>query len=179
MQLTTSVAAVAVACALTLSACGNGSKSSEPPAGATGAVSAADAAPVGSSTAAASAATDCNYISPAQLSSIEGASYAQPTVFNNRICSWVGSDGNAVQITLTRNATAATWQDVLATVEADQTSGAPAPIPGLDDKAAGVGLEIAVQHGSTIIDIRNGDSPGFGKWPKSTAIANAIIAGLH
>jgi hypothetical protein len=33
-----------------------------------------------------------------------------------------------------------------------------------------------VQHGRTIIDIRDGDSPGYGKWPKSTVIANLIIA---
>jgi hypothetical protein len=138
-------------------------------------------APVASSSAVAgtgSAAEDCNYISVAQLSSIEGAKYAQPTVFN-QICSWVGDDGNPLSITLTKNATGAAWQTVLAGIQADQASGAPAPIPGLGDEAAGVGLEIAVQHGSTIIDIRNGDSPGFGKWPKSAAIANAIIAGLH
>ena len=111
-------------------------------------------APGASSTAAAgtgSAAADCSYISVARLSSIEGAKYTQPTVYNNQICTWVGNDGNAVSITLAKNATG----------------------------AAGVGLEIAVQHGSTIIDIRNGDSPGFGKWPKSAAIANAIISGLH
>jgi hypothetical protein len=125
-----------------------------------------------------SATRECGYITVAQLSAIEGATYAQPTVFN-RMCTWIGSNGNAVTITLTKDATALDWQTVLAGVQADQASGAPAPIPALGDKAAGVGLEIAVQRGSTIIDIRNGDSPGFGKWPKSAAIATAVIAGLH
>jgi hypothetical protein len=30
-----------------------------------------------------------------------------------------------------------------------------------------------------VIDIRSADSPGFGSWPKSTALAKLVIAGLH
>jgi hypothetical protein len=142
---------------------------------------AASAPPAGSSSGtlgAGTAATDCAYISPAQLSTIEGAKYGQPSVAYG-ICSWAGSDGHALSIQLTQNASAADWLSTLATIQSDQSAGAPKPIAGLGDKAAGVGLEIAVQHGTTIIDIRDADTPGFGKWPKSTAIANAIIAGLH
>ena len=95
------------------------------------------------------------------------------------MCTWAGNNGDSVTITVTRNATDADWQSALAGIQADQASGAPTPIAGLGDKAAGVGKEIAVLRGNTVIDIREGDSPGFGKWPKSTAIANVIIAGLH
>jgi hypothetical protein len=175
MQPTNSIAAVAIIAALGVSACGRGSTSSQT----------TNAAVTGSAPAASSqvsdtgsAATDCAYISAAQLSQIEGATYAAPTVFH-RICSWTGSDGNALSITLTGNASEADWQTNLAVLQRDQSTDATTPIAGLGDRAAGAGLEIAVQHGGTIIDIRNGDSPGFGKWPKSTAIANAIIAGLH
>jgi hypothetical protein len=174
MQLTNSIAAVAIIAALSVSACGRGSTSSQASAAATG------AAPVGASQASDTglAATDCAYMSAAQLSQIEGATYAAPTVFH-RICSWTGSDGNALSITLSGNASEADWQSNLAVLQRDQSADATTPIAGLGDRAAGAGLEIAVQHGGTIIDVRNGDSPGFGKWPKSTAIANAIIAGLH
>jgi len=174
MQHTASVAIV-VAAALGLSGCGRGSTSS-----ATSNAAAPGSAPVVASSAGdtGSAASDCAYISAAQLSQIEGATYAAPTVFH-RICNWTANDGNALSITLTRNATEADWQSNLAVLQRDQSADATAPIAGLGDRAAGAGLEIAVQHGGTIIDIRNGDSPGFGKWPKSTAIANAIIPGLH
>ena len=180
MNLATSVAVVTVAAAaLGLAACGRGSTSPT-----TSNATAAVSPPVGASPVSApevgdtgSAATDCAYISAAQISSIEGATYAAPTVFHH-ICSWIGN-GDVLSITLTRNATEADWQSNLAILQRDQSTDAPTPIPGLGDRAAGAGREIAVQHGGTIIDIRDGDSPGFGKWPKSTAIANAIIAGLH
>jgi hypothetical protein len=169
-----------LAAALTLSACGRPSTSTQ-----NGNATAPGSAPAASAPAASSqvsdtgsAATDCAYISAAQLSQIEGATYAAPTVFH-RICSWIGSDGNPLSITLTGNASEADWQSNLAVLQRDQSTDATTPIAGLGDRAAGAGLEIAVQHGGTIIDIRNGDSPGFGKWPKSTAIANAIIPGLH
>ncbi|MGH7022337.1 MAG: hypothetical protein ACREEB_01960 [Caulobacteraceae bacterium] len=181
MNFNRSVMVAMIAAASILSACGRGATSPETAAGAP-AVASGDAGagpgPAGvSSVGTASAATDCSYISPAQLSSIERATYTAPTPFYS-ICQWVGSDGNPLSITLTRNATDAAWLDTLATVRGDQGSGM-APIPGLGDRAMGVGLEIAVQKGGVIIDIRNGDSPGFGKWPKSAAIANAIFANLR
>lgn len=176
MQRAAPIVMVSVAIALSVSGCGRGSTSASL---AASSAEVAATAPVGSSAAATTAPTetDCSYIAPAQLSSIEGATYAAPTSFHS-ICQWTGSDGNALSITLTRNATEPDWRNVLDTVQGDQRTDL-APIAGLGDRAQGAGLEIAVQHGSTIIDIRNGDSPGFGKWPKSAAIANTIIAGLH
>jgi hypothetical protein len=175
MQVTYAAAVVTFVAVFSLSGCGPGSKSSE-----TSNDTSAGTTPAASISAAGtgSAATDCSYISAAQLGSIEGATYAAPTDFN-RMCTWAGNNGDSVTITLTRNAMDADWQSALAGIQADQASGAPTPISGVGDKAAGVGKEIAVLRGNTIIDIREGDSPGFGKWPKSTAIANAIIAGLH
>ena len=175
MQVTNAAAVVTFVALLSLSACGPGSKSSE-----TSNATSAGATPAASISAGetGSAATDCSYISAAQLGSIEGVTYAAPTDFNG-MCTWAGSNGDSVTITVTRNATDADWQSALAGIQADQASGAPTPISGVGDKAAGVGKEIAVLRGNTIIRIREADSPGFGKWPKSTAIANVIIAGLH
>ena len=174
MQRAASIALVSIAIALDVSACGRGSTSGS---SAASSAEAALSAPVASAAAAGSPATDCSYISPAQLGSIEGATYAAPTSFHS-ICTWIGSDGNPLSITLTRNATDADWRNVLDTVQGDQREDLT-PISGLGDRAQGAGLEIAVQRGSTIVDIRNGDSPGFGKWPKSAAIANAVFANLH
>ena len=33
-----------------------------------------------------------------------------------------------------------------------------------------------MQSGGKVIDIRNADSPGFGNWPKSIALAKLVIA---
>jgi hypothetical protein len=172
----TCAAAVVAFVAVSLSACGPGSKSADT----SNAISAGTPPAAASISAggAGSAAIDCNYISAAQLGGIEGATYAAPTDFN-RMCTWAGSNGDSVTITVTRDATDADWQSALAGIQADQASGAPTPIAGVGDKAAGVGKEIAVLRGNTVIDIREADSPGFGKWPKSTAVANIIIAGLH
>ena len=178
MRLTRTL--VAVAAVSVTSACGIGSGASSSGAanasgGGNGPSPGAPAAGAPAAVAtAASDTADCSYISPAQLSSIEGETYAAPTAFHS-ICSWLSAH-NGVGITLTHNATEAAWQDVLDTVQRDQATDPPTPIPGLGDRAAGAGQEIAVQHGGTIIDIRGADSPGYGKWPKSTAIANAIIA---
>jgi hypothetical protein len=183
-------AAVPVAiAALLLSSCSSTHTAAAPTTSATAAgtaVSAAAVAAVSAPAAAGSAgafgagnaSTDCSYISSAQLSTIEGAHYGKPSV-DFGICTWAGSDGNAVDIQLTRNASAVDWQSTLATIQSDQSAGAPAAIARLGDRAAGVGQEIAVQKGSTIVDIRSADSPGFGKWPKSEAIARAILSALH
>ena len=177
MRRTASIAVAAVA-AVSLTACGRGST---PSAASNAAAAGAAAAPASLGSPAASetgsAASDCSYISAAQISRIEGATYAAPTVFHS-MCSWAGA-GDFLTITLTRNATEADWQSTLALIQRDQSTDPPTPIASLGDRAAGTGREIAVEHGGTIIDIRDGDSPGYGKWPKSAAIANLIIAGLH
>jgi hypothetical protein len=172
------VATIMIVATSLLAACGNGGGPAESSAGSHAAAEFRSGPTYAAPHKTESPAAGCNYISASQLSSIEGAIYAAPTIFADRLCTWVSND-SAIDIEVTRNATPASWAQALALIEGDQRSGPAAVIPGLGDKAAGVGKEIAVQYGDAIITIRDADSPGYGRWPKSTAIAKAIIAGLH
>jgi hypothetical protein len=106
-----------------------------------------------------------------------GETYGAPTSTYG-ICTYESS-GNALTIQVHDASGDFDFSASLATAEQDNGSQTTTTIPGLGDKASGVGLEIIVQSGGKTIDIRNADSPGFGKWPKSIALAKLIIAGLH
>lgn len=94
------------------------------------------------------------------------------------MCTYSSSD-NSFTIQVLKAAGDNDFAGTLATATQDNGTSTTTPIAGLGDKAIGVGLEIVVQSGSQIVDIRNADSPGFGSWPKSTALAKLVIAGLH
>lgn len=67
------------------------------------------------------------------------------------------------------------FHGTLATIKEDQGNDTTTTIPAVGDKAAGTELEIAVQSGSKVIDIRNADNA---PWTKSIALAKLVIAGL-
>jgi hypothetical protein len=107
-----------------------------------------------------------------------GATYADPTV-SYGICSYLSSStGSAFTIQVLNATGDNNFAGTLATAEQDNGTQTTTAIPGVGDKATGVGLEIVVQSGSKVIDVRNADSPGFGSWPKSVALAKLVIASL-
>jgi hypothetical protein len=89
------------------------------------------------------------------------------------------SSGNSVSIDVNAATGDFDFAGTLATALQDQGTDTSTAIPGLGEKAAGTGQEIVVQSGGKTIDIRGADSPGYGNWPKSIALAKHIIAGLH
>jgi hypothetical protein len=70
------------------------------------------------------------------------------------------------------------FDTTLAEAKESQETDTTTTIPGLGDKATGVGQEIVVAAGGKTIDIRGADTSGAG-WPKSIALAKLVIAGLH
>ena len=181
--------AALLAVTLSLAGCNSSKKASstDTPAANTAAAPAASAADSGASTgasapasvgAAAGGATSggCS-LTAAQVTSAMGATYGAPQNFNG-ICSYLGGN-NSLSIQVLNASGTNDFAGTLATAEQDQGSDTTTAIPGLGDKATGVGLEIVVQSGGKVIDVRNADSPGFGNWPKSIALAKLVIAGLH
>jgi hypothetical protein len=172
---------IAALLAVTVSVAGCNSSKKASSADAAGATTAAApaattaAAPAASATA--STAAGCP-LTATQVTAAMGVTYAAPTAAYG-ICSYVGSDGNAVSIDVLNGAGDNDFAGTLATAVQDQGTSTTTAIPGLGDKATGVGQEIVVQSGSKVIDVRNADSPGYGNWPKSIALAKLVIAGLH
>ncbi|HEY5049311.1 MAG TPA: hypothetical protein VII50_00305 [Acidothermaceae bacterium] len=93
------------------------------------------------------------------------------------ICSYLsGSTGNAFTI-IVNNATGVfDFNGTVATAKQNQGTDTSTAIPGLGDKAAGVGQQIVVQSGGKTIDIRNVDET---PWTQSIALATLVIASLH
>ena len=116
-------------------------------------------------------------LTAAQVTGVMKTTYQAPTSAHG-ICSYAGGDGNALTIAVTSDSSAAAFATALATVKTDQGTQTATDLD-VGEHAVGVGLEILVISGSHLIDIRNADSPGFGKWPKSSALAELVIAGLH
>jgi len=180
-----SVATLVAAATVSFAGCSSGSvhSSSIPSSAAAAASVIASAA---SSAAAASGATASGSgvpgtaacpLTATQVTNAMGETYGAPTS-SYGICTYASSD-NALTIQVHDASGDFDFAATLATAEQDNGSQTTTTIPGLGDKASGVGLEIIVQSGAKTIDIRNADSPGFGKWPKSIALAKLIIAGLH
>jgi hypothetical protein len=147
---------------------------------ASGAAAASSGAAAGASAPAAAGASTSGGcpLTAAQVTAAMGVTYAAPTSADG-ICTYVGTDGNALSIQVLKASGANDFAGTLATAVQDNGTQTTTAIPGVGDKATGVGLEIVVQSGGQIIDIRSADSPGFGNWPKSVALAKLVIAGLH
>jgi hypothetical protein len=181
--------AALLALAVSLAGCNSSKKASSTDAGA--AATTAAAAPAASAAdsgtaagasapaapAAATGAAGCP-LTGAQVSAAMGATYADPTVTYG-ICSYLSSStGNSLSIQVLKAEGDNDFAGTLATAVQDQGTSTTTTIPGLGDKATGVGQEIVVQSGSQIIDVRGADSPGYGNWPKSIALAKLVIASL-
>ena len=144
-----------------------------PAASAAGASAPASVAAAAAATA--SGAASCP-LTGAQVSTALGVTYADPTVAYG-ICSYLSnSTGNAFTIDIHQASGVFDFNGTLATAKQDQGTQTSSTIPGLGDKAAGVGQEIVVQAAGKTIDIRSVDeSP----WTQSIALAKLVIAGLH
>src|SRR5450432_3110561 len=114
-------------------------------------------------------------LTAAQVSTVMGATYGDPQNVNG-ICFYTASETLSIDVE-----SASGTHDFDATLGAakeSQGTDTTTTIPGLGDKATGVGSVIVVAAGGKTIDIRSADS-GFGNWPKSIALAKLVIAGLH
>lgn len=127
--------------------------------------------------AAASAASGGCPLTAAQVTTVMGATYGDPQNLNG-MCFYTGSESLSIDV---ENASGLHGFDAtLASAKQSQGTDTTTTIPGLGDKAAGVGQEIVVAADGKTIDIRSADASSFGSaWPKSIALAKLIIAGLH
>jgi hypothetical protein len=179
--------AAVLAITVSVAGCNSSKKASSADSGAAATTAAAPAASASDSGAAAGAsahaaaggasATGGCTLTGAQVSSAMGDTYGDPQNFNG-ICSYLSST-NSLSIHVMDATGINTFDGTLATIKQDQGTDTTTTIAGLGDKAAGSGLEIAVQSGGKVIDIRNADETPEGGWPKSVALAKLVIAGLH
>ncbi|HZV27469.1 MAG TPA: hypothetical protein VFG00_14375 [Acidothermaceae bacterium] len=174
--------AALLAISVSLAGCNSSKKSSssDTAAATTAAASAASdsgavvgaSAPAAPAAAAATGPAGCA-LTAAQVSSVMGTTYGDPQNFNG-ICNYASSS-DSLSIHVMDATGINNFDATLATIKQDQGSDTTTTISGVGDKAAGTELEIAVQSGSKVIDIRNADNA---PWPKSIALAKLVIAGL-
>ncbi len=145
-------------------------------AAAASAVDSGASAPAAAASGAGAAASGGCPLTAAQVTTVMGATYSAPQNTNG-FCFYQGQD--SLQIHVLDASDLNTFDTELAGAkESQQTEKTPTTIPGLGDKAAGIGQQLVVAAGSKIIDIRDADTGGIA-WPKSIALAKLVIAGLH
>ena len=144
------------------------------------AASAADSgvsAPAAAATGADAAASGGCTLTAAQVTTVMGTTYGAPKNTNG-FCFYFSSN-DSLSIHVEAVSDLHTFDSELASAkESQQTEKTPTTIPGLGDKAAGIGQQLVVAAGGKTIDIRDADAGGIG-WPKSIALAKLVIAGLH
>ncbi len=141
------------------------------------AASAADSgASAPAATGAGAAASGGCPLTAAQVTAVMGSTYLAPQNTNG-FCFYQGEDSLSIHVEDVSDLH--TFDAELASAkESQQTDKTPTTVPGVGDKAAGVGQQLVVATGSKIIDIRDADTGGTA-WPKSIALAKLVIAGLH
>lgn len=120
----------------------------------------------------------CSLISASQASAIVGVTYSAANS-NSSTCTYPTTDA-PIPMSINISVAGTTgWTIELATIQ-EGGGATPATFTGVGDHAAGGGNEFGVQSGNWIIDILGGDPLGNGSaFPKSTALAEAIIPQLH
>jgi hypothetical protein len=132
-------------------------------------------APAGAATGAGAAASGGCALTAAQVTTVMGATYGDPQNVNG-MCFYTASETLSIDV---EDASGVHGFDALvAAAKESQGTDTTTTIPGLGDKATGVGSVIVVAAGGKTIDIRSADN-GFGNWPKSIALAKLVIAGLR
>lgn len=132
-------------------------------------------APAPAATGAGAAASGGCALTAAQVTTVMGATYGDPQNLNG-ICFYTGQESLSIDV---EDASGLhSFDATLASAKESQGTDTTTTIPGLGDKAVGVGQEVVVAAGGKAIDIRSADTSGAG-WPKSIALAKLIIAGLH
>ena len=163
--------------ALSVAACGGGTPAGSSASSAGGAPS----QPTAAAAAAASTVHACALLTAARASAIVGVHYSSATEASaGSMCSYATTSAPIpLFIIISAGSGSAAWQEQLGTLREDSGS-ALVSLPGVGDRAEGSGTEIGVQDGNYIIDVHGGDPLGTGSaFPKSIALAKAIIAGLH
>lgn len=116
-------------------------------------------------------------LTAAQVTTVMGATFGDPQNLN-AFCIYASST-DSLTIHVEDVSGLHTFDTELASAkESQQTDKTPTTVPGLGDKAAGVGQQLVVAAGGKTIDIRDADTGGTA-WPKSIALAKLIIVGLH
>jgi hypothetical protein len=147
-------------------------------AGAVGAHASGSASPSSKSSSAGSASSGelgpCDYLSASDASTIVGVSVTSSEL--GGACSYDGSGGVGFATTVTRisGASDPAWKEEVKSLS-DATK-----IPGLGDEAYGessaIEEKVAVRKGTTVIEVADADGTDSTTFPKSIAIAKAIIA---
>jgi hypothetical protein len=133
-------------------------------------------APAAAATGAGATASGGCPLTAAQVSTVMGATYGDPQNVNG-ICFYTASESLSIDVESASGTH--DFDATLAAAKESQGTDTTTTIPGLGDKAAGVGQEIVVAARGKTIDIRSADTSDVSGWPKSTALAKLVIAGLH
>jgi hypothetical protein len=177
---------IAALLAVTVSVAGCNSKKasstdSGSPATTASAAPAASAANAGASapaaTGAGAAASGGCALTAAQVTVVMGATYGAPQNTNG-FCFYASSTDSLTIHVEDVSALHDFDAELASAKESQQTDKTPTTIPGLGDKAAGIGQQLVVAAGGKTIDIRDADTGGTA-WPKSIALAKLVIADLH
>ena len=168
--------------AASATACSSGTKTTAAPlAGSTAAsTSSTGVGGTGTSAGGTSGPVDvCSLLTAAQASAIVGVHYASATSSPN-MCNYMPTNAPVgMFIIISQGAGDAAWKAELSTLQSDGGT-TPKTISGVGDRAAGAGIELAVQAGDRIIDVHGGDpNSGTGVFTKSVAVAKAIISALN
>lgn len=175
--LAATVTLILVAASATACSSGTGTTAAAQPASP---AAAATTGTGGASGGGAAGSTDvCKLLSAAQASAIVGVHYASAHSSPN-MCSYTTTNAPiGMFIIIFHGGSDADWQSELGTLEEDGGT-KPTTISGVGSRAAAAGLELGVLDGNQIVDIHGGDPNGTGsKFPKSIALAKAVISALH
>jgi hypothetical protein len=120
----------------------------------------------------------CAVMTAARASAIVGVTYTAANASANT-CNYPTSAAPIPMSIFISAAGDGGWKTELATIQ-EGAGAPPVTFSGVGDQAAGGGNEFGVQSGKWIIDILGGDPLGNGTtFPKSTALAQAILSQLH
>jgi len=136
------------------------------------------ASPAATQAAASKPVNVCSLLSAKQVSALVGFTYTKATP-SSGMCSYATTTAPIpLYIIVSSGSGSAAWTEALGTLKEDGGE-PPRTFTGVGDRAAGDGTEFDVQSGGWIIDVHGGDPSGTGSsFPKSTAVANALISAL-
>jgi hypothetical protein len=132
----------------------------------------------GSSASTSGGAKSAAKVDPCVLTAAEvGATVNEPITSaksDEAECEYSGG-GNFFSVNVFPNSTASDWKTQLRVLA---ITGKSTAVSGLGDEADGHGLTLDVKSGSYILNLIGLDDAGTTTWPKSVALAKAIIAKL-
>jgi hypothetical protein len=163
-----------------LAGCSGSPASSSASGASTGGVTSASGSSGSAGSSTAKTVKVCSLLTAPQASTAVGVHYKSATSsLDGSLCTYVPTNAPVPMfVIVSQGSGTVAWKEALATIQEDGEP--PRPFSGVGDRAAGGGDQFDVQDGSWIIDVHGGDPNGQGSaFPKSTAVAKVIIAGLH